>query len=185
MVAAIGSIIAAATTGCDTTEPAAPPSPPTVLGPDTPPPVSPPWTLAQLVNHPCTVLVPDDLARFGFADAGAVDLSGHDKYCRWITAAGNLRQVKVYFLPHYRQKFGPLEEINRTEKNFRTLTIADRPAFLIDDRSDSGHRNCKIWVSVASGGLFQFEYAVVDPHPDWDGCAAGIELATVMAEHLQ
>ncbi|MGY0499494.1 DUF3558 family protein [Nocardia sp. FBN12] len=185
VVVAVGSVIAAVMTGCDTSGSAALTSPPTVLGPDTPPPVSPPWTLAQLLNHPCTVLGLDDLARFGFAGPGEPDRSGNPHYCRWLTAAANPRQVKMYFAPVYRQEFRAHEDLHRTEDRFRTLTIADRPAFLIDDHSESGRRNCRIWVSVASGGLFAFEFAVVDPHPDWDYCAGAVEIAAVIAERLR
>ncbi|GGN99768.1 hypothetical protein GCM10011610_68040 [Nocardia rhizosphaerihabitans] len=184
VIVAIGSVIAAAMTGCETSEPADPTPLPTVLGPDTPPPVTPPWTMAQLVNHPCTVLGPDDLARLGFADPGKPSSSG-GHYCQWLTPAANPRQVRMYFGPDYRQRFGALEDLNRTEENFRSLAVAGRPAFLVDDHSDSGHRNCRIWVSVASGGLFQFEFAPANPYPDWDFCATAVEIAAVIAGRLQ
>ncbi|WP_249644187.1 hypothetical protein [Nocardia sputi] len=57
----VGAVVVAVT-GCDTpaaTEPAASPSSATTpaLGP-------PPWTVAELTDHPCAVLGPDEIAGF-------------------------------------------------------------------------------------------------------------------------
>ncbi|MGW0248589.1 DUF3558 domain-containing protein [Nocardia goodfellowii] len=179
----LGAVLVAGTgcqiSGTPTTAPR-----PTVLGSDTPPAATPPWTLAELVNHPCTMLGPDDLSRFGITGSGEPALNSRPSYCRWRTPGAESGGARMVFAPNPWERFGSLEEIKREEANFRTLQIAGRAAFLVDRHRES-RRNCMIWVQVASGGLFQVEYIPESPVAGQDVCGPAIELAGTIAERIR
>ncbi|WP_024804981.1 DUF3558 family protein [Nocardia sp. BMG51109] len=177
---AVGSLLVAMTsTGCETTSGTARPAPPpTVAGPETPLPPTPPWTLPQLVGHQCVVLGPDELARFGFRSPD--EPGRYNSYCRWQTPSDAPVQIASYFAPDPWHKYTALRDEHSAEERFRTLTIAQRPAFLIDEHRDGGYRNCRIWVSVPSGGAIQFEYALRDGDPAADVCAAAVDVVTAI-----
>lgn len=125
----VGLVGAVLTTACDfgaDDGSARPPSstPAAILGSDTPPP-TPPWTLGDLVHHQCAVLGEADLARYGFATPGTVP-DGLD-FCSWTTPATAPTQVAMAFLPDLWHRYEHLEDAYRSERNFRTLTIA-RPS---------------------------------------------------------
>ncbi|TQM26417.1 DUF3558 domain-containing protein [Nocardia bhagyanarayanae] len=182
----LGLLLAISATGCQISGTATPGPASAVLGPDTAPPPSPPWTLGQVVYHPCTVLGQDDLARLGFAGPGESNVPPGPSYCRWHTLDTAPEPVAMYFAPSPYAKYADVQRISGEEKkNFQTLVIAGRPAFLIDDRRESGHRNCQISVSVPSGGLFRFEYAPRNPGVAGDVCATAQEIATVIAQRLK
>ncbi|WP_194813367.1 DUF3558 domain-containing protein [Nocardia sp. XZ_19_385] len=183
-IGVVGLALAAAATGCQTSGTATPAPPPTVVGPSDTPPPTPPWTLAQLIYHPCNVLGPSDIDRFGFAGPGRLAGSQPNNYCQWLTLPTAAHPIKMYFQPDPWHTYKDIENLRRGEENFRTVTLAGQPAFLVDDRSESGHRNCKIWGAVASGGLFAFEFAADPGAPD-DLCARATEIATVIADRLQ
>ncbi len=181
MVGAV--LIAVAATGCEIVGSARPAPAPTVLPRESPPPVTPPRTLAELVNHQCTVLTPQELSRFGFESPGEAEPS--NSYCRWRTPATGVEQFAMYFAPDPWRKYQPVEDAHRGTLHFRELTIARRPAFLLDEHRERAHTNCRIWVSVSSGGLFEFEYAPQGHGVEWNLCARAIEVATVIAERIQ
>lgn len=160
------------------------PSPP-VLDPDTPPSATPPWSLSELYNHPCTVLGPEDLTRFGITGPGEPNLDFGPSYCRWGPPHTAVDGLRMYFAANIFDRFSYLEEVKRDEEGFRTLDIAGRPTFLIDDRHATGHRNCMIWVQAASGGLFQTEYVPRPTAPGDDVCDPAIEITTVIAERIR
>lgn len=170
---------------CDVPGAATTAPPQTVLGRDTPPPTTPPWRLAELVNHPCVVLGPADLARAGLSGPGEPELDFGLGYCHWTPPTADLEGVRLYFAPNPWDRYTTLADSKRHEVNFRTLDIAGSSAFLIDRHRDSGYRNCMIWVQVASGGLFQTEYAPQQPVPDTDVCGPAIEIAAVIAQRIR
>jgi hypothetical protein len=180
----LGSALVAAT-GCEVSGTATTAPAPTVLAPDTPPPATPPWTLAELVNHPCTVLGPDDLTRFGLTGPGEPELDSRPGYCHWSPPAPAPDGVAVFFAPNPWDRYGMLQDIERDKEHFRTLDIAGAPAFLVDRHRPSGHRNCMIWVQVASGGLFQVEFAPEVPTAGQDVCGPATALAEVIAERIR
>ena len=45
-------------------------------------------------------------------------------------------------------QYQELEDTYRNEPNFRTLTVAGRPAFVQDDRNLSGTQACQLWVPL-------------------------------------
>ncbi|PZT86598.1 MAG: hypothetical protein DI630_34965, partial [Gordonia sp. (in: high G+C Gram-positive bacteria)] len=159
MVLLVGFVVSACDLGDDGGSSRPQPSTPvTIRGSDTPPPSSPPWTLADLVNHQCAVFDEADLARFGMVSPGVVgDGSG---FCRWQSLPTAPTTAVMYFLPDIWRQFEDLEDAYRNEVNFRTLAVAGRPAFVEDDRNFSGTQTCQLWVSVPSGGTIQFEYAL-------------------------
>lgn len=191
--AVVGGLAGAVlTTGCDVGAddgPARPPSstPVTILGSDTPPPPTPPWTLGDLVHHQCAVLGEADLTRYGFPSPGTVP-DGLD-FCSWKTPATAPTQVAMAFLPDLRHRYEHLEDAYRSERNFQTLTIAGRPAFGLDNAHDerniSGIQTCQFWVSVPSGGAIQFEYKLTTPGAVDENCSTATEIATAIAERVQ
>lgn len=181
--ALLGSVLA--TAGCEVSGTATTAPPPSVLDLDTPPPVTPPWTLAELVNHPCTVLGPDDLASFGLVSPGKPQLDFGPRYCRWSAPATDPEAVRLIFAPNPWDRFGALADSKRDEEHFRTLDITGDSAFLVDRHRPSGSRNCMIWVQVASGGLFQLEYVPLAPVPGQDVCGPAIEIAGVIAQRIR
>ena len=150
-------------------------------------PPTPPWTLGDLVHHQCAVLGEADLARYGFASPGTVP-DGLD-FCSWKTPPTAPTQVAMAFLPVLQHRYDRLEDAYRSERNFHTLTIAGRPAFLLDDAHDerniSGIQTCQFWVSVPSGGAIQFEYKLTTPGAVDDNCSTAAQIATVIAERVQ
>nr|WP_280464008.1 DUF3558 domain-containing protein [Nocardia carnea] len=143
-----------------------------------------PWSLFELYNHPCTVLGPEDLLRFGLTGPGEPNLDFGSNYCRWGPPHTAPEGLTMYFASNIFDRFSTLEDAERNEEGFRTLDIAGRPAFLVD-RYPNGHRNCMIWVQVASGGLFQTEYVPRAPTPGQDVCGPAIEITTVIAERIR
>ena len=154
----------------------------TVRGSDTPPPSSPPWTLADLVNHQCAVFDEADLARFGMINPGVV--GDGSAFCRWQSLPTAPSAAAMYFLPDIWRQYQDLEDAYRNEPNSRTLTVAGRPAFLEDDRNLSGTQTCQLWVSVPSGGTIQFEYALKTAGDVDENCATAVDIATVLAERV-
>lgn len=176
-------LVGAVSTGCSipgTPIPAAPS--PSIPAPDTPPPKTPPWTLAELVHYPCTVLGPEDLARFGF---DSPETPGQlESFCQWSTLDTTAVQVDMFFVPDPWHTYPRLEEEYRGEEYFRTLRIEGRTTFLIDQRNYGGYRNCRIWIAAPSGGAIHFEYAPRDAGVQWDVCAPAIDIVTVIAQRV-
>ncbi|MGN2638931.1 DUF3558 domain-containing protein [Nocardia takedensis] len=175
--------VAAGLSGCEKSGTATPAPAPAVLGPDTSAPPNPPWTLPQLVYHPCTVLRVEDLARFGFAVPGQPSVPPHGSYCQWRSPDSGPGQVRMFFAPDPWHRYRDLEQLHRSAANYRTLTLAAQPAFLLDEHSENGQRNCRIWAAVASGGAFEFEYAATAAEPD-DFCDEATAIATVIAGRI-
>ncbi|WP_280315104.1 DUF3558 family protein [Nocardia abscessus] len=180
----LGSALVTAA-GCEISGTATTAPRPTVLSTDTSPPTTPPWRLAELVNHPCTVLGPGDLTRFRLTGPGIPALDSTPSYCRWSTPAAEPEGVRMIFAPNPWHRYGTVEDTKNDKENFRTLHIAGRSAFLVDRRRQSGHRNCMIWVQVASGGLFQVEFVPAAPAIGQDVCGPAIEIAGVIAERIR
>ncbi|MGK8507960.1 hypothetical protein ACRS5S_07825 [Nocardia asiatica] len=65
-------------------------------------------------------------------------------------------KIAMDFAPDPQHRYSDLEGMRRDEQHFRTLSIAGRPAFLIDEHNPRGSRNCRIRVSVPSGGAIRF-----------------------------
>jgi hypothetical protein len=152
----------------------------TIRGSDTPPPSSPPWTLA---DHPCAVFDEADLGRFGMVSPGVVGEG--PGFCRWLSLPTAPKAAVMYFLPDISRQYQDLEDAYRNEENFRTLTVAGRPAFVEDDRNLSGTQTCQLWVSVPSGGAIQFEYALKSAGDVDENCATAVDIATVLAERVR
>jgi hypothetical protein len=139
--------------------------------------------LADLVNHPCAVFDEADLAGFGMGSPGVVgDGPG---FCRWQSLPTAPSAAVMYFLPDIWRQYQDLEGAYRTEGNFRTLTVAGRPAFIEDDRNLSGTQTCQLWVSVPSGGTIQFEYALKSGGDVDENCATAVDIATVLAQRVR
>lgn len=114
-------------------------------GSDTPPPSSPPRTLADLVNHHarCSTRPPcpfrDGQCRCGrrrFRVLSVAEPTHRTHYGGDVLPARHLAQYQE------------LEDAYRNEPNFRTLTVAGRPAFVQDDRNLSGTQTCQLWVPL-------------------------------------
>lgn len=164
----------------DGSTPAQPSTPITIRGSDTPPPASLPWTLADLVNHQCSVFDEADLTRFAMASPGAVEDGA--EFCRWQSVPTAPTAAVMYFLPDIGRHYQDLEEVYRREENVRTLTIAGRPALIADDRNlSSGTHTCQLWVSVPSGGTIQFEYALKTAGAVDENCSTAIDIVTTIA----
>ncbi|MGK8489089.1 hypothetical protein [Nocardia asiatica] len=94
-------------------------------------------------------------------------------------------KIAMYFAPDPRHRYPDLEGMRRDEQHFRTLSIAGHPAFLIDEHNPGGSRNCRIGVSVPSGGAIQFEYARRGPGDESDVCPEAVDIVTVIAERVR
>ena len=183
VVLLVGFVVSACDLGDDGGSSRPQPSTPvTIRGSDTPPPSSPPWTLADLVNHQCAVFDEADLARFEMVSPGVV--GDGSEFCRWQSLPTAPTTAVMYFLPDIRRQYQDLEAAYRDEPNFRTLTVAGRPAFVEDDRNLSGTQTCQLWVSVPSGGTIQFEYALKNAGVVDENCATAVDIATVLAERV-
>ncbi|WP_306359322.1 hypothetical protein [Nocardia sp. CC227C] len=55
----------------------------------------------------------------------------------------------------------------------------------MDERNFGGYRNCRIWVSVPSGGTIHLEYAPREASVDWDVCGAALEITTLVAQRVR
>ncbi|PZT95358.1 MAG: hypothetical protein DI630_24620 [Gordonia sp. (in: high G+C Gram-positive bacteria)] len=164
VVLLVGFVVSACDLGDDDGSSRTQPSTPvTIRGSDTPPPSSPPWTLADLVNHQCAVFDEADLARFEMVSPGVV--GDGSEFCRWQSLPTAPTTAVMYFLPDIRRQYQDLEAAYRDEPNFRTLTVAGR-------------------VSVPSGGTIQFEYALKNAGVVDENCATAVDIATVLAERV-
>ncbi|WP_083888134.1 DUF3558 domain-containing protein [Nocardia asiatica] len=187
----IGSVVAAATVaGCETAD-----TPPKTASPSsvTTSPAVPlppqPWTPAELTYHPCSVLGPDDIARFVLEpEAEASTPPKQLPRCSWSSIqTGASGSFTIGFAPHnvdlsdlgQREIHRPLE---------RTVTVAGRRAVLEPTiRPDGRNGSCDVHVSVPSGGSFYLGIAVpgITSGVDWDVCAETIDVATTIAGRLR
>ncbi|WP_280420846.1 DUF3558 family protein [Nocardia carnea] len=154
-VAVAVSAVVLTTAGCETNRAA----PETVVvevpGPGMPPPTAP-WTTAQLTYHPCVVLAETDLSRFGFESPGDASTPPQGTHCLWRGRDGAGRRQTLSFVPDHDGDYAPYERVFR-EKNpdaTRTLTLADRPAFVFFDGSGDP-LGCTVYAAVESGGQFR------------------------------
>ncbi|WP_280400981.1 DUF3558 family protein [Nocardia carnea] len=183
---AAASVLVAGTAGCETTEAA----PETVVvevpGPGMPPPAAP-WTMAQLTYHPCVVLAEPELARFALESPGRARTPPQLPNCSWQSRDGADRPYTLGFVPDHDGNYEVTADVYREKSpdDTRTLTVADRPAFLfVDDAVPP--LGCTVHVSVRSGGLFQlsadYEPGAMSTPQD---CDTLVEIATVVAERTQ
>ena len=133
------------------------------------------------MNHQCAVFDEADLARFEMVSPGVV--GDGSEFCRWQSLPTAPTTAVMYFLPDIRRQYQDLEDAYRTEPNFRTLTVAGRPAFVEDDRNLSGTQTCQLWV-LPSGGTIQFEYALKNAGAVDENCTTAVDIATVLAERV-
>ncbi|WP_174184134.1 DUF3558 domain-containing protein [Nocardia barduliensis] len=185
----VGSVVVAATVaGCETADRPSPMASPSSVTTSTAAPPQP-WTLADLTYHPCSVLGPDDIARFVLEpEAKASTPPKQLPRCTWSSIqTGASGSFTIGFAPHnadltdlgQRKVHQPLE---------RTITVAGRRAVLDPTiRPDGRNGSCALHVSVPSGGSFYLGIAApgIATGVDWDVCAKTIDVATTIAGRLR
>lgn len=185
-VIAAASAVLFATAGCETTKPARETVVVDVPGPGMPPPAAP-WTMAQLAYHPCVVLEEPDITRFGFESPGNSSTPPQGTHCLWRGRDGAGRRHTLGFVPDHDDGYEAYERVFRDENpdTTRTLTLADRPAFVFFD--GSGYPvGCTVYASVGTGGHFQlsvdYESGAVITAQD---CDPLVELAALVAGRVR
>ncbi|WP_330230484.1 DUF3558 domain-containing protein [Nocardia sp. NBC_00508] len=149
----------------------------------------PPWTLADLTYHPCSVLGADDTARFVLQpDPKPTTPPQQLPSCTWFSIQTGLSgSFTIRFAPQtsdlsdldQRRVRDPLEQIITIEGRRATLAPSIRP--------DSRNGSCSVYVSVASGGSFYLGIAApgVSAGVDWDICAKTIDVASTISARLR
>ncbi|MBF6166288.1 DUF3558 domain-containing protein [Streptomyces gardneri] len=183
----VGAVVVAVT-GCDTpaaTEPAASPSSATTpaLGP-------PPWTVAELTDHPCAVLGPDEIAGF-VLDPHEVRAETPPQAlprCSWFSVqTSQAGRFNIGFAPRS-SGLTDLSQRTRPDPLETEIEIGGRRATLRPEiRPDGRNGGCGTHVSVPSGGSFHL--GIVAPGiatgVDWDVCAKTVAVATAISARLR
>ncbi|WP_435593791.1 DUF3558 family protein [Nocardia sp. bgisy118] len=181
------AVLVVTVTGCDTEETPRPdPSP---IAATAAPPTPPPWTVDDLTYHPCSVLGPDDFARFVLEPQGkpATPPKALPR-CSWSSIqTGPTGSFTIGFAPNT-SDHSDLDRRRVRDPLERTITIGDRRAALAPSvRPDGSNGGCSVDVSVPSGGSFYVGIAVsgIDTGVDWDVCAKTIDVATVITARMR
>ncbi|MEV0033515.1 DUF3558 family protein [Nocardia sp. NPDC050793] len=149
----------------------------------------PPWALTDLTYHPCSVLGPDETARFVLEPSGKQATPPRElSSCSWLSIqTGPSGSFTLRFAPATGD-LSDLEQRRVRDPLERTITIAGRRAALAPTlRPDGRNGSCSLYASVPSGGSFYLGIAVsgIGTGVDWDVCAKTIDVATVIASRLR
>ncbi|SNY89501.1 Protein of unknown function [Nocardia amikacinitolerans] len=179
------AVVAATATACDTS---GSPSP-SASAPTTSPVAPPPWPLTDLTYHPCSVLGPDEIARFVLEPSGKQATPPRElPSCSWSSIqTGQSGGFTLRFAPAT-SDLSDLDQRRVRDPLERTITIAGRRAALTPTlRPDGRNGSCSLYASVPSGGSFYLGIAVsgIATGVDWDVCAKTIDVATVIAARLR
>lgn len=158
----------------------------TAPGPAVPPA---PWALDDLTDRPCSVLGPEDIARFVLDPVGLSRTPPESlPSCTWFSIQTSaVASFNIRFAPQSHDSSdlgrridpGPLE---------RQITIAGRRAVISPTAQPDGNNGlCAVYVAVPSGGSYYLGIAAGGIHHGvtWDVCAKTIDVATVIADRLR
>ncbi|MEU2177631.1 MULTISPECIES: DUF3558 family protein [Nocardia] len=175
--------------GCDTDDRPPVGSPGDVTTSSVAPLPPQPWTPADLTYHPCSVLGPDDIARYVLEpDAKAATPPQQLPRCSWSSIqTGVSGGFTIGFAPQT-TGLGDLGQRRVRDPLAREITVAGHRAVLEPStRPDGRNGSCDVHVSVPSGGSFYLGIAVsgIATGVDWDVCAKTIDVATTIAARLR
>lgn len=149
----------------------------------------PPWTLADLTYHPCSVLDSEDLARFVLDPAARAETPPQDlPACSWFSIQTSLSgSFNIRFAPA-KSDLSDLSQRRMPKPSEQQIAIAGQRAVLSPEiRPDGRNGSCSVSVSVPSGGSFYLGTAAagIKTGVDWDVCAKTIGIATVISARLR